>query len=152
MKGLLLSFSILLISILSSCYVTHPRYSTIDEVMQLELGMHLDSANVILQTGPYDLVDITDTSTTYRYKYRLTNVRRVPHAQKRNSGMETDGRFRDLYLSVNTDNELIAIKTNEEPVNTEVEKKKVDVLAIVNVVSDFIVVTLPTLLVYLSIN
>ncbi len=147
-----LIFYVAIVITLSSCYVTHPRYSTIDEVMQLELGMHLDSANAILQTGPYDLLERTDTSTVYRYKYRLTNVRRVPHAQKRNSGMETDGRFRDLYLSVNLDNELIVIKTNEEPVNTEVEKKKVDVLAIVNIVSDFIVVTLPTLLVYLSIN
>lgn len=120
--------------------------------MDVELGMSLDSANVILQSDPYDLVSRTDSSTTYRYKYRMTDVRRVPKAQKRNSGMNVEGRFRDFYVTVNNDNSIFEIYTSEEAVGTEVKKKNVDVMGIITVVSDFIIITLPSLLVYLSIN
>lgn len=141
------------LSVLQSCYVTHPRYATVDEVMLVKPGMHRSVADSILTTTPYDIVSKDTTGMVeYLYKYRTIEVRRVPKAMKRNEGLDVEGGFKDLILTCDSTDTIVDLRTSEERWPSKVKTRKIDAVGILNSVTTFVSVTLPALLVYLSAN
>jgi len=121
--------------------------------MQVQQGMHFDTVTSILQSEPYDFLTRDDSgNVSYLYKYRQVDIHTLPNSPKRNTGVEVEGRFRDLILTFDIDSLVTEIYTKPEDVESSVEKKDVDVLGIVNTVTTFLSVTLPSILVYLSIR
>jgi len=136
---------------LSSCYVRHPRYSMVKEVMNVQIGMSFDSVNAVLGQEPYDVLSVNNSGeTVYIYKYRVQDIKRIPILMKRNKGVETAGRFRDLQITYSEGGKVLSYKTNDETKESKVEKKKIDPNVIINSVLTAITITIPAILVYLS--
>ena len=136
---------------LSSCYIRHPRYSMVTDVMNVEIGMSFDSVNAVLGQEPYDVLSVNNSGETiYIYKNRVQDIKRLPIVMRRNKGVETAGRFRDLQITYSEGGEVLSFKTNDESKESKVEKKKIDPNTIINSVLTAISVTIPAILVYLS--
>jgi hypothetical protein len=140
-------------SLLTSCYVQHPRYSKMDQVLLLNPGQTMDTVSKILGTKPYDLVSKKDSGeTVYLYKYRREEVKRIPVFMRRNKGIPAEGEFRDLYITFDIDGKVVEIETREEGRETVVDKKKIDPNSILQAVTTIITVTLPAVMVFLSLG
>ena len=120
--------------------------------MKLELGMHKDSVNSILEMEANDLGAINDSTYTLIYKYRLKEVKRIPRTTHRTKGLEAEGQFKNLYLTFDTTDILTELKTDEELHPSSYKETKIDFVKILNVTIEFITVTLPAAVVYLSLN
>jgi hypothetical protein len=132
---------------LQSCIVSAPKYTHVEQVMQLKTGMSLDSVNQRLGISPYDM-DIYD-STGYRsfiYKYRTTDRKTVPFMLKETNGKRKIGKYMDLVAYY--DSTDIAYRFESRPTDSKVDQKKFNINVLVTIVT----VVVPSLLVYLGIQ
>ena len=140
---------VILIPVMSiqSCIVSAPKYTHVEQVMQLKPGMSMDSVNSRLGIEPYD-IDIYD-STGYRsfvYKYRTTDRKTVPFRLKETNGKEKIGKYMDLVAFYDPEN--IAYRFESRSTDSRVEQRKFNINVIVTIVT----VIVPALLVYLGIQ
>jgi hypothetical protein len=132
---------------LQSCIVSAPKYTHVEQVMQLKTGMSLDTVNRRLGITPYD-IDIYD-STGYRsyvYKYRTTDRKTIPFMLKETNGKRKIGKYMDLVAYYDSTN--IAYRFESRPTDSKVDQKKFNINAIVTIIT----VIVPALLVYLGIQ
>ncbi|MDF3028146.1 MAG: hypothetical protein K0S23_2453 [Fluviicola sp.] len=132
---------------LQSCIVSAPKYTHVEQVMQLKPGMSLDTVNQRLGIQPYD-IDIYD-STGYRsfvYKYRTTDRKTIPFMLKETNGKKKIGKYMDLVAYY--DSTDIAYRFESRPTDSKVDQKKFNINAVVTIVT----VIVPALLVYLGIQ
>lgn len=132
---------------LQSCIVSAPKYTHVEQVMQLKTGMSMDSVNERLGITPYDM-DIYD-STGYRsfiYKYRTTDRKTVPFMLKETNGKRKIGKYMDLVAYY--DSTDIAYRFESRPTDSKVDQKKFNINVLVTIVT----VVVPSLLVYLGIQ
>ncbi len=150
MKKYLIYF-LLGVLFLSSCYVQHPRYVPFETVQSIELGMTYAEVEEVMAMPPNDLAS-KDTLgyTTYVYKYRLEDVKRIPVLMKKNKGVPAEGAFRDLKLTFDRENVLVDIKGCYEEQQSDYKKEKVDVNGLIASITTIITVTIPAVMLYIT--
>ena len=132
---------------LQSCIVSAPKYTHVEQVMQLKTGMFIDTVNKIIGITPYDM-DFYDY-TGYRsfiYKYRTTDRKTVPFMLKETNGKRKIGKYMDLVAYY--DSTDIAYRFESRPTDSKVDQKKFNINILVTIVT----VVVPSLLVYLGIQ
>lgn len=150
MKYLIFTITLLLI-LLSSCYVQHPRYVSLETAKSVELGMSYAEVTNLMSMPPYDLVS-KDTLgyTSYIYKYRVKDVKRIPIIMKKHKGIATEGPFRDLKLTFDKHDELVDIQGGYEEQTSEYKREKVDINALIVSVTTIVTVTIPAIMLYIA--
>lgn len=132
---------------IQSCIVSAPKYTHVEQVMQLKTGMSMDSVNSKLGIEPYD-IDIYD-STGYRsyiYKYRTTDRKTIPFFLKETNGKRKIGKYMDLVAYYDSTN--IAYHFESRLTDSKVDQKKFNINSFVIIIT----VVVPALLVYLGIQ
>src|ERR1700751_2538109 len=61
------------ILLFTSCIVQSPKYTTLEKVISLRLGMSKIEVEEALGIKPYDIKAYTDTSNVFIYVYRITD-------------------------------------------------------------------------------
>lgn len=133
--------------LLQSCIVTAPKYTHVEQVMELEPGMTYDSVNAKLGIKPYD-INVYDSvgNHSYIYKYRTTDRRTLPFLLKETNGKKITGRYVDLVAYYDSLN--VAYKFESKPTDSKIDEKKLNVNTIVTIIT----VIVPTVLVYLGVT
>jgi outer membrane protein assembly factor BamE (lipoprotein component of BamABCDE complex) len=134
--------------LLSSCVVEAPKYTGIEEVLTLKTGMTKEEVSKTLGIPPYDLKTVTDTQSTYIYKYRTTDRRTVPLFMNKTNGMKSKGKWVDLFITYNKDGKVAEIRSCSDCEETKITEKKIDYNAIIALLA----ATVPAVLVYLGLQ
>ncbi len=142
-------FSVIIISfLLSSCIAHAPKYTNVEEVLQLKVGMTKDEVTKVLGIPPYDLKSISDKETIYIYKYRTTDRNTLPFLMNKTNGVKTKGKWVDLFISYDSDGKVTNVSSCSDCEVTKVTEKKVNINTIITVVA----ILLPSLAVYLGLK
>jgi len=143
----LLSFILIPALLLQSCIVTAPKYTHVEQVMELEPGMTKDSVNAKLGIQPYD-INVYDSvgNHSYIYKYRTSDRRTLPFLLKETNGKKITGRYVDLVAYYDSTN--VAYKFESKPTDSKIDEKKLNVNTLVTIIT----VIVPTVFVYLGIT
>ena len=128
----------------TSCVVQSPKYTTLDQVMTLQMGMSKVQVEEILGVQPYDLKSKTDTSNVYIYVYRVTDRTSLSLYTKPLNGKKTIGKYVQLFVAYSKDDNVINIETCSLCPDNLVTKKNIDF----EKVFVFMTVTLPVLLIF----
>lgn len=133
--------------LLQSCIVSGPKYTHVEQVIELSPGMTMETVNQKLGIKPYDLY-VYDSlgNRSYIYKYRTTDRKTVPFLLKETNGKQSTGKYMDLVAYYDTAN--VAYRFESKPTDSKLDEKRLDVNTIVTVIT----VILPTTLVYLGIK
>jgi hypothetical protein len=135
----------------TSCLVQHPEYVKYDKVIDLESGMSFDDLQDSLGIKPYYIKeDALDGWKVYVYKYRTSELKRIPIIMRRNTGFEMEGDFVDLLVTVNQENIVVKLETVESPADKEQNTTVIDFNSLMQGIATMITVTLPAFLVFLS--
>jgi hypothetical protein len=133
---------------LSSCIVQSPKYTTLEQVMSLKLGMSKPQVEAALGVEPYNIKAYTDTSNVFIYVYRVMERRTISLRTKPTNGKKVIGKYVQLAVGYSKDDKVISIESCQLcPDNLET-KKQIDFSKI----GIFFTVTLPVLLIYLGLQ
>jgi hypothetical protein len=133
----------------SSCIVTAPRYTSVEKVFTLKVGMTKDEVNQALGITPYNISSISDSESVYLYKYRLTDRTTVPLFLGPTNGKNISGKYVNLLVTYDVNGCVTKFEScGNDCDETVVETNKVDV----NKVITFLSVTLPIVLVFVGIK
>jgi hypothetical protein len=132
----------------SSCVVTAPRYSTVDKVLTLKLGMTKDDVAQALDVQPYYLYSMTDSATILLYKYRVIDRTTLPILLKQNNGKSVLGKYINLLVTYNSKGLSTKLETSTTCDVTTVSTNKLNISEIIT----FITVTLPVVLLFVGIK
>lgn len=127
-KNLIVVFVLILIT--QSCIVTSPKYTTIDKVVQIKIGMSLSELEELLEIPIYDLYLINENDEkTIVYNYRVFD-RKVPiKIMTPNNGKKTLGKYDKLIVTLSKDNKVIKVESTsaiEKFKNEDNKNKKND--------------------------
>ena len=132
----------------TSCIVKSPKYSTLDKVMTLKLGMTRQEVEETLNLKPYNLKAATETSDVFIYVYRVKARRTLFLNTKPTNGREAIGNYQQLEVTYSKAGKVTKIESCTQcPDNLE-SVAKVDVEKLVL----FVTATLPAILVYLGLQ
>jgi hypothetical protein len=131
-----------------SCVVTAPRYTTVDKVFTLKLGMTKDDVAQALDLQPYYLYSMTDSATVLLYKYRVTDRTTLPVLLKQNNGKSVLGKYINLLVTYNAKGISTKLETSTTCDVTTVATDKLNISEIIT----FITVTLPVVLLFVGIK
>lgn len=145
-KRALIAFSIMLS--ITSCILQSPKYTTIDKVISLQLGMTKAQVEDTLGVQPYDIKSYTDSSKTFIYIYRVTDRRTFTINTKPVNGKKVIGKYVQLDITYSKDGKVISIETCRYCPDILLTKSKVDIGKIVI----FVTVTMPVILIYLGLK
>lgn len=135
---------VFLLLFLSSCFVRSPKYSTLEQVMSLKLGMTKAQVEETLGVQPYDLKANTDTSNVFIYVYRVTERRTVSFYTKPVNGKELLGKYVQLDVTYSIGGKVLSIESCSLCPDNLVTTSKIDFVEVLV----FFTVTLPLLLLY----
>lgn len=140
---------IFIISLLmTSCVVKAPKYTSVEKIFELKLGMSKEEISNKLNLKPYYLKLLTDTQSIYLYKYRVTDRAVLPFLLKETNGKEVKGKYINLMVTYNIYDKAIKFESCNKCDESTIEEKKFDV----NKLATFLTVTLPVVLVFLGIT
>lgn len=141
---------VLLVGVLlsASCIVRAPRFTRVDKVSDLKLGLTPEEVTNTLGTIPYYPVSMNDSEFTVLYKYRVTDRTTLPFLLKENNGKEVRGKYVNLMVTYNKHRHVKKYVSCNDCDVTDVQQKKIDI----NKVVTFLTVTLPVVLVFLGIR
>jgi hypothetical protein len=143
----LLALFFILLIVIPGCVVKGPKFTEMDNIMQLKLGMTYSEVNQLLKINPYDVVVIDSTGQkTLIYKYRTTDRKTVPMFLKPANGKEIWGKYRDLYAHFTPTDTLF--KMYSVDTDSELKEKRLDINGIIT----FMTVTVPAVLILLGIK
>jgi outer membrane protein assembly factor BamE (lipoprotein component of BamABCDE complex) len=128
--------------------VQSPKYTTLEKVISLQLGMSKAQVEGILGIQPYDLKAYTDTSNVFIYVYRVTERRTFSFNTKPLNGRKTIGKYVQLNIAYSKDDKVISIESCTLCPNNLATTSKIDFEKIFL----FFTVTLPVLLVLFKLN
>lgn len=134
--------------VLSSCFVRAPKYTTVDKVFELKLGMSKEEVSGALNIKPYYLKSLTDTQSVLLYKYRVNDRAVPPFLLKENNGKTVKGKYVNLMITYNVYDKAIKLESCNKCDESAIEEKKFDF----NKLATFLTVTLPVVLVFLGIT
>ncbi len=135
-------------ALFSSCFVRAPRYTTLDKVFALHVGMTKEEVSNTLNSKPYNLKLLTDSVHILLYKYRVNDRATFPFLLKENNGKQVLGNYANLLVTYNKKGVSTKIENCTDCDLTTIEEKKLDINKIVT----FLTVTLPVVLVFLGIK
>jgi hypothetical protein len=132
----------------TSCIVKSPKYSTLDKVMTLKLGMTREEVEQTLNLKPYNLKAVNETSDVFIYVYRVKARRTLFLNTKPTNGRDATGNYQQLEVTYSKAGKVTALNSCTEcPDNLE-SVAKVDIEKLVL----FVTATLPAILVYLGLQ
>jgi len=137
-----------IILVLPSCFVQSPKYTTLDKVMSLQMGMTKLQVEEILGIKPYDLKALNDTSNVFIYVYRVTDRKTLSLLTKPVNGKKTLGKYVQLEVTYSKDWKVISIESCNLCPDNLVTTSKIDFGKVIV----FMTVTLPVLLVYFGLK
>jgi hypothetical protein len=147
MKNYLLLIPVLLL-FFNSCIVQSPKYSTLDKVMTLKLGMTKEEVEKTLNLKPYNLHALTDSSTTFIYVYRVKDRKTLYLNTRPTNGRESLGKYTQLAVTYSKKDKVIYVGSCIDcPDNLE-NVTKVDI----EKVALFLTATLPAILIYFGLQ
>lgn len=129
---------------LSSCFVRSPKYSSLEQVMSLKLGMTKAQVEETLGVQPYDLKSYNDTSNIFIYVYRVTERRTISVNTKPENGKELLGKYVQLAVTYSKTGKVLSIESCNLCPDNLVTTSKIDFVEVLV----FFTVTLPLLLLY----
>ena len=133
---------------LTSCIIQSPKYSTLEQVMSLHLGMSRTQVEAVLGVKPYDIKVYNDTSNVFIYVYRVTDRRTLAFDTKPLNGKEAIGKYVQLAVAYSKDDKVISIESCSLCPDNLVTTKKIDFDKIII----FVTITLPVLLLYFGLQ
>jgi len=134
--------------ILFSCIVQSPKYTSLNQVMSLKLGMTKVEAEKLLDLEPYDLKSFTDSSSVYIYVYRTMDRKTLSFDTRKKNGLKSTGKYVQLAVGYSKNDKIISIESCNMCPDNLVNYSKVDVEKIFL----FITITLPVILVYVGLK
>ena len=144
-NSLLIVLSTLLFS---SCIVQSPKYTTLEKVMTLKLGMSRATVEETLGIKPYNLKSYTDTSDVFIYVYRVTDRLTFSFHTKEVNGRKKIGKYIQLAVGYSKKGKVISIESCNLCPDNLVNIDKIDFEKIII----FVTVTLPVVLIYLGLR
>jgi|ERR1051326_8552968 outer membrane protein assembly factor BamE (lipoprotein component of BamABCDE complex) len=144
----ILFFFIIFSCVFTSCIVHAPKYTGIEEVLQLKIGMTRDEVSKLLGIPPYDLKSVSDKEIIYIYKYRTTDRNTVPLFMNKTNGVKTKGKWVDLFISYGNDGKVTNIASCSDCETTKVSEKKININTIITLVA----LLLPSVAVYFGLK
>jgi hypothetical protein len=145
-KYLILAF--IVSAFLSSCIVQAPKFTMIEDVLSLQVGMTKDEISTRLGIPPYDIKYATDSTSKLIYKYRTTDRKTVPFFLKRTNGVKARGKWVDLFVTYDKEGKATAFNSCSDCEETKVSEKKINYTAILQTLST----TVPAVLVYFGLK
>ncbi len=140
--------AIVIMLFLSSCIVQSPKYTTVQQVLTLKIGMTKAEVEDTLGLKPYDIKLYNDTGNTYVYVYRVVDRRTFPFNTKPTNGKEVLGKYIKLAVTYSKDNKVMKV----EPCTTCTDNLEITRKLDFQKVTAFITVTLPVILIYLGLK
>ncbi|MBL0048233.1 MAG: hypothetical protein IPP32_09095 [Bacteroidetes bacterium] len=147
MKNLIYCF-LFSITLCSSCIVQSPKYTSLDKVMELQLGMSKDEVEKTLGLQPYDLKSVSDTATVFIYVYRVTDRKTLSIDTQPVNGRSALGKYIQLAVSYSKENKVIHVESCTLCPDNLSNTKKLDVQKLIV----FLTITLPVILVFIGLN
>ncbi|MEO6304754.1 MAG: hypothetical protein ABIP51_16455 [Bacteroidia bacterium] len=141
-------FIVLFAFIITSCVVRAPRFTMVEKVFELKMGMTKEEVSQVLNVKPYNFKLLNDTVSVLLYKYRVTDRVILPFLLKENNGRSVRGKYVNLMITYNVSGKATRIESCNDCDPTTIDEKKFDV----NKVVTFLTVTLPVVLVFLGIK
>ncbi len=147
MNKIILFFA-LVIGLQTSCVVQSPKYTTVEQVMSIKIGMSKAQVEAHLGIQPYDIKMYNDTSIVFIYIYRVTDRRTFSFNTQPVNGKESIGKYVQLDITYSMEDKVTSIETcricPDNLINTS--KIKFDKILL------FVTVTLPVILIYLGVQ
>jgi outer membrane protein assembly factor BamE (lipoprotein component of BamABCDE complex) len=146
MKNILFALALLL---LTSCIVQSPKYSTLEKVISLEIGMTKLQVEEALGVKPYDLKAYTDTSQVFIYVYRVNDRKTLSFYTKPVNGRRSIGKYVQLEVTYSLkDCKVSKIESCNTCPDNLVATSKVDF----DKIFAFITISLPAILIYIGLK
>ena len=145
-KKLVLITSVILF--LCSCVVQSPKYTSLEQVISLKVGMSKGEVEKILGIEPYDLKMYNDTSMVFIYVYRVIDRRTLSFDTKPVNGKKALGKYVQLDIAYSNDAKVISVETCRKCPNDLTSTSKINIEKIIL----FVTVTLPVILIYLGLK
>lgn len=137
-----------IVLLLSSCLVQSPKYTLIENVMELKIGMTKEEVETKLDLKPYDLKSRTDSSNVFIYIYRVHNRETVSFWTRHKNGAKVLGKHVQLNVAYSLDNKVTSIESCTNCPDNLVVRSKIDFGKIFS----FITVSVPLILVYIGVS
>jgi hypothetical protein len=142
-----LKFAIIFL-FLSSCIVQSPKYTSLEQVTLLQLGLTKAEVEEKLDLKPYDLKAYTDTSKVFIYVYRVIDRKTLSFNTKPTNGREVRGRYVQLFITYSKEDKVINIESCPQCPDNLMKQTKIDFEKIFL----FVTVTLPVILIYVGLK
>jgi outer membrane protein assembly factor BamE (lipoprotein component of BamABCDE complex) len=133
---------------MNSCIVQSPKYTTLDQVISLELGMSKTQVEQVLGVSPYDLKAYADSNQIFIYVYRLVDRKTISFTTQAKNGKVVKGRYQQLHVTYSKNQKVLKIESCNTCPDNLVNTKKLDIQKMIV----FITITLPILLVFIGLN
>lgn len=148
MKWSVLKFASLVV-FFSSCLIQSPKYTSLDQVMALELGMTKEQVDKRLNIIPYDLKAYTDTSEVFIYVYRTMERRTLSLYTEKKNGRDVLGKYVQLFVTYSKKNgKVVKIESCSDCPNDLSHDIKIDYEKIIL----FTTATLPAIMIYFGLK
>jgi outer membrane protein assembly factor BamE (lipoprotein component of BamABCDE complex) len=128
--------------------VQSPKYTTLEKVMSLQLGMSKVQVEDTLGIQPYDLKAYNDTSNVFIYVYRVNDRRTLSFNTKPMNGKKATGKYHQLTIAYSKEGKVINIESCILCQDNLVTTSKIDFGKVLT----FITITLPVLLIYFGLK
>ena len=133
---------------LTSCIVQSPKYTSLEKVMSLKIGMTREVVEKQLGITPYNLKARTDSSDVFVYVYQLIDRKTLFLNTKPKNGKETKGKYVQLEVTYTKTEKVTNIESCKLCADNLVTTSKVDFAKIIL----FVTVTLPVILIYVGLK
>ena len=147
MKNKVVSF-VLGFLFFTSCIVQSPKYTTLEKVVSLQLGMSKMEVEEILNIKPYNLKAYTDSGSVFIYVYRVPDRKTLSFYTKPLNGHQSKGRYVQLEVAYSKKDKVTGITSCNMCPDYLETNSTIDVGAIFT----FITVTLPVILIYIGLR
>lgn len=145
-------YMLLLISVIifwmTSCVVQAPKYTPVENILDLKLGMSREEVSQLLDIPPYDLKSMDSSGYVLIYKYRVTDRNTIPLFLRPNNGVKARGKWVDLFIAYSPEGKVVNINSCSECSETEVKERRIDLNALITIVT----LTIPTVLIFLKLE
>jgi hypothetical protein len=147
MKNKVVSF-VCSVLLFTSCIVQSPKYTTLEKVISLQLGMSKIEVEEILGVKPYNLKAYTDSGSVFIYVYRAPDRKTISFYTKPLNGHKSKGRYVQLEVAYSKKDKVTSITScNMCPDYLEIDNT-IDLGGFFT----FLTVTLPVILIYIGLK
>ncbi|HXD93965.1 MAG TPA: hypothetical protein VNX01_12190 [Bacteroidia bacterium] len=132
----------------TSCIVESPKYTTLEKVISLQIGMSKPEVEDILGVKPYNLKAYTDTSNVFIYVYRVNDRKTLSFDTRATNGRKSKGKYMQLAVAYSKKGNVINIESCNMCPDNLVNINKIDFVQIFT----FVTITLPVILIYIGLK